>query len=124
MAAFARFISSGRHFSTENRRVKRTALMPALNEALGRYETSVFFYDGATDDEMWPVGDRHLPKPPVALGRSSTHAIEKQGLAVDRDDQPPKHGAIVGWPHEKQDQIEASLRLDVAGCFALVVRQH
>lgn len=97
--------------------------MPALNEDLGRFETSVFFYDGATDEEMWPIGDENLPKPPVALGRSTRREIETHGLAVDRDDQPPKHGAIVGWPNEKQDQIEVSIRLDEAGCFALVVRQ-
>lgn len=92
-----------------------------FNAALSRLETSVYFFDSRSLDEMWALGDARLQEAPLALGSSTAAAIGGHGLAVDRDDNPPGHGAIVDWPEAKIDYMEVALRLEKV--FVLTIRE-
>lgn len=119
MPKFARFLKKGQYSATKQR-VKRNGLEPMFNQKAERLETSVFFFCRRSLDEMWSVGDDNLAWTPSALGSSFTAEVEKHGLTVARDDDPPGHAVIVGWPEAKVDWLDVALRLEV--CFSLAIR--
>jgi hypothetical protein len=117
---FARFLKKGQ-FSATKHRVKRNGLEPMFNKEAKRLETSVFFFDSRSLDEMWHVGDDNLEWTPTALGSSFAAEMEKHALTVARDDNPPGHAVIVGWPEAKVDYLDVAVKLEK--CFSLAVRQ-
>lgn len=106
----SRYILNKSCFSSQNRRVKYSAFLPASNG-----ETSVFRITGLLDYEIWEIGHREVAqkrgKP--LLGRadiSALHVLE-EGLRMKPDNNPPRHANIIGWPEEKSGQKLIAMEL-------------
>jgi len=116
--SLARFIFSSSHFSSENKRVKHNAFMPAPDG-----KTSVFRTKGIDWTAVWEIGEE------VAKTRSQTlyaradiaaGEVSKVGLRVAPSEPPPRHCNIEGWPTEKSAQ--KLVAMDLAEAATLVVR--
>ncbi|MFC1573241.1 hypothetical protein ACFL6M_06540 [Candidatus Eisenbacteria bacterium] len=112
----ARFLTSRSHYSPGNRVVKARAFMPHDEEL------SVFCVAGLPYSDIVALGD-NLNLPPQR--RLHGHAIlgEKQvidkDLSVARDDSPPRHANIRGWPPEKHQRL--AIAQDLAAAADLFV---
>jgi hypothetical protein len=99
-----------RHYSKSH--MRPAAFMPPPDMRL-----SVFVVDGMTDSEIHAHGLIHAvrpgppPTPPRAFGKIAAEAILNQvsvpsvKLSVYRDDDPPLHAVVIGWPSEKSEQM-------------------
>lgn len=107
----ARFLTSKNHYSRAA--VKYGAFMPPPDKKL-----SVFRIDGLGEPATWKLGDDHIT---AETGRT-VHGrgdivqgeVERQGLALDHDNRPPRHANIIGWPDEKHRQKLIALELAAA----------
>ena len=103
----SRYLTSSNHFSPEKRLVKPNAFMPRANPENGQWETSVFRIYGLTDEEVWEIGESVVIVSGKTLyGRAAIRVedVEKAGLSVMPDDNPPRHANIIGWPDEKSER--------------------
>lgn len=113
-------------FALESKRLTTTGAKPKLFEPTKRFELSVFDVSGLLFEEILQLGIDVAKKqsPPRRLhgwGEIDVAAVHKAGLQIERDDDPPRHANIVGWPdevskmHEKQVllvQASHPVRLD------------
>lgn len=96
--------------------------MPPTNLRL-----SVFVVDGLAPAQIHNHGVRYAtrpgppPQPPRAFGELPVQAVVKQNLRLERDDKPPLHANVIGWPLEKSEQKLIALEL-AAAVTALHVR--
>lgn len=103
--SLGRYLTDRSYFSRVNNAVKPKAFMPPPNLRL-----SVFRIDGLTLDEIWAIGQREVidltprVKQLHGLGEIKVSECQKTGLAVDCDNNPPRHANIIGWPAEKEKQ--------------------
>lgn len=94
----SRYLFFKRWFARESRRVKPDAFVPHPY-----IELSVSCTHGLAEEAVWEIGrntaESRKDKPPL-LGRGDLAAghVRKQGLLVARDDHPPFHANILGWP--------------------------
>ena len=66
-------------------------------------ETSVFDIVGLDDPGIRAIGDavgNARGKPPKGRGEFLMEDVVEVGLRFQRDDQPPRHGNLLGWPSE------------------------
>lgn len=100
-----RFVYSRRHITAV--RVKPQAFLPRNGE------TSVFQTRGLSRDSVWDL--RHAARqdkdPKGRADFSEASLGGSAGLRFVLDDKPPRHGNILGWPVEKEAQIEIALEL-------------
>ena len=97
MAERARFLFQSNHFSKANEIVRPSAFLPRNGE------TSVFDIVDLEDADIRSVGDDvgvARGKPPKGRGEFQYDDAESVGLAFERDDIPPRHGNLVGWPDD------------------------
>ena len=70
---------------------------------------------GLEDTEVWALAEMHVePTRGRALvcGDWSPDVIEDlNGLRLHRDNDPPRHAAIVGWPLEKHAMKDLAIQL-------------
>jgi hypothetical protein len=98
----ARFCYVERYYSKSHMRF--AAFMPPPDLRL-----SMFVVDGMNDAEIhahgvtWATQPGPPPLPPKAFGKIGVEAILKQKLSVHRDNDPPRHAVVVGWPTEKSE---------------------
>ena len=119
----ARYIFSARHFSREKLRVKAEAFMPS------RGEVSVFRIDGLDEEAIWEIGnDVALKREQTLYARGDTKAndirnIQDEEIRLDivRDEPPPRHANIVGWP-ENDKPRQKVLALQIAATASLVLK--
>jgi hypothetical protein len=87
---------------------------------------SVFDIDGMSDSEIHTHGVAYAtrlgppPKRPKALGKIPLRVFLDQKLTFDRDEPPPRHGVVKGWPIEKSEQKLIAQQLAAAAsapCF-------
>lgn len=70
---------------------------------------SVFVIDGMNDSAIhahgvaWATRPGPPPMSPKAFGKIGVDAVLKQNLSVHRDNNPPLHAVVVGWPTEKSE---------------------
>jgi hypothetical protein len=81
---------------------------------------STFVTTGLEPSEIWELGDQAI------VGRSTygsadieAQAVASEGLGIERDDSPPRHANIVGWPREKDAQKEIAQSLAAAATLRL-----
>ena len=107
--------------SVLDNRVKFRGLMPAREDNC----TSVFVTDGLNKDEVWRLAQDHVEPTrgrTLARGELSPEDIASVGVQLVRDDTPPRHAAIVGWPGpEAKDAIKSKAQ-ELAPLARLVVR--
>ena len=100
----ARFLLDPKHFNAGSGRVKPRAFYPARIDN----RVSVFCIDELPEAEIWAIGTRYvaLPRARPLLGRAdlTDREISSVGdLHLDRDDRPPRHASIAGWPPAKDE---------------------
>lgn len=108
-----RYIFSSREFSKNNERVKPGAFLPYPHRKL-----SVFQILGLLSRDIWNIGhnlrsDKTLHARADFSGSDVTNISGSRELArniaLEIDNNPERHGDIIGWPEEKpaQKQIAA-----------------
>jgi hypothetical protein len=108
---FTRFILSRNHFAPAKGRVKAHALMPMRNQSRERLETSTHRIAHLTDAQIWHLGQTHVANPEQgrtikARGTGPFELVTAQQLSLDVNGEPyPRHVDVVGWPHDKDDQL-------------------
>lgn len=108
-----RFLTHKKQFSTT--RVKHGAFLPPKNLRL-----SVFFIEGLSGEQIWSLAERCVAAQIYGRAELTIAAVSEIGLKVDLDNNPPRHGNIIGWPAQKSAQKLYALKL--AEKSALVIR--
>jgi hypothetical protein len=88
---------------------------------------SIFAVDGMDNHEIhahgvkWATRQGPPPKRPKAFGKLRRVEIEKQKtLGFEREEPPPLHAVLMGWPTEKSEQkLLAAQLAEICGptCF-------
>jgi hypothetical protein len=91
----------------------------------GQWETSVCRIHSASEERIWKIANS-ARSPLLALGRAdlSVYSIQNVGLqtcpAPDLEADYPEHAVIVGWPDEKDKQMELAVQLAISASLVLV----
>ena len=98
-ASLARFAVERGHLTPSGR---RRLLRPNSS-----FELSVFYIDSLTFDEVCSLGIEVVKRRPEAsqlygLAVLDESAIYEVGLQLHRDDSPPRHANVIGWPQDRQ----------------------
>lgn len=100
-SSVTRFLFDHGHYVISTGRVKPRAFEPSIRDNT----TSVFVIDGLPDQAIWNISTLHIAplrgRDAAVRADIPSAAIEQIDLALDVDDTPPGHAAIVGWPPEK-----------------------
>jgi hypothetical protein len=113
-----RFLTSSSHFAKTRSLVKSAAFLPASDGTV-----SVFAIDGLPDSATWEIGDRVVAAPSgrKVKGRADFESgVVHQPLAIEVDNDPPRHRAITGWPSEESERQQ--LALELANAARLILR--
>ncbi len=115
----AKFIVSSSHFSRSYRRVKPAAFIPPSGKG-----SSVFRISELALGEVRSIGQavaaqRQPPRTLYGHGQLQSEAVAAVGLKVMAEEPPPRHADILGWPEEKDLQLE--LAQSLAGVSNLVL---
>ncbi len=106
----ARFLTTRRHYSSAQQRVKHSAFLPNRDGA-----TSVFRVGGLSDEDVRAIANQHIIPGPGrkvhGCGFIEQERVVRTGLALDMDDTPPRHANIVGWPTDKGKQKLQAMEL-------------
>lgn len=116
-ATLARYILERSRISAGT--VNHRAFMPPQD-----LELSTFNIDRLSVDEIWSIGDRvgaEQASGKTVLGRADLLAksVYDVDLRPVRDDRPPRHVVIVGWPEKAHHKAKAQL---LAAASKLVLR--
>lgn len=111
----ARFLRHRNHFSREENRVTERAFLPGRDGA-----TSVFCVEGLTESGMWTLAESNNISNFHGAGIVNGSDVREAGLLLARDDDPPRHASIVGWPTEKD--ARKSMAQDLASRASLRLR--
>lgn len=112
MENLSRFIKSKSLYSELNNRVKSAAFLPLMNNDRDRYETSVFFIDNLSDEEIWYLGNKHIREKQIkARADFTTPDVVSSELNIDFNNDPERHADIIGWSDFKPKQKEQALKL-------------
>jgi hypothetical protein len=106
----ARYLFSHTHYSREKNIVKPTAFLPAPNSDM----LSVFRTSDLSNDEIWAIGNSvGQPSQRTLHGRADIVSlqVQKQGLVIDPNNNPPRHANITGWPSEKPKRLSIAQEL-------------
>lgn len=104
----ARFLFSQKHFKQTQSRATPDAFMPPKDLQL-----SVSLISGLLANAVWDLGKGVLAQHPQPhlYGRADINvaAVHAQKLKAFRDDDPPRHVNVVGWPSysEGKDVIKS-----------------
>jgi len=82
----------------------------------GQWETSVCRISATPEKRIWEIAHR-ARSPRLALARAdlTANSVDSTGLRInpapDLDADYPEHAVIVGWPDEKDKQMELAIQL-------------
>ena len=98
----ARFLKHSNRFAAVAKNVRTSAFMPH------HMELSVFGIDYLSEEQIWNLGAENLSlniNQPIK-GRDEILAefVNKNGLQLVKDNNPPRHANIIGWPQAKHEQ--------------------
>jgi hypothetical protein len=123
---FTRFILTRSHFARDTGRLKPPALLPFLNKAKSRWETSTHRVAGLTAPQIWQLGYSHVEnvqegRTIKARGTGPFALVTIQALSLDVNGAPyPRHVDIIGWSSTDKDlrlmkatEIADKLQLDL-----------
>src|SRR5258706_7289376 len=99
----ARFCYDSSHFSAVQNRVKKGAFMPAPDLSL-----SVFIMSGtvAMMHEHGAKWAMRAGNPPKAFAEIAVQSVLDQKLSIHRDDHPPLHANVNGWPPHTEKSLQ------------------
>lgn len=107
-------ISKSQRWKEGGFRLKPAAFLPRRNPE-GRWELSVFKINDLTDREIWDLAREHvLPRGRSLHGRgdlTDTAVRATKVLHIEFDNSPPRHGNILSWPDEIDDQLALAQEL-------------
>ncbi len=93
----ARFLLQKSHFKRTENRATPEAFMPPPDLKLSVYQIT-----NISDIEIWTLGQNVLQQHPQPrlYGKADVHvrAVHRQKLKAVRDDDPPRHVNVTGWP--------------------------
>ena len=115
----AKFILSSSHFSRVHRRVKSAAFIPPPAKG-----SSVFRVSELTTEEVQRIGQsvasaRQPPRTLYGHAELTAESVFETGLTLSAAEPPPRHADILGWPEEKDIQLEFAQLLAEASILAL-----
>ena len=95
----ARFLTSSSQYNTKG--VKHVAFLPSPQDR----STSVFRHSGKPKSQLWQIGMDHAVGERTLYGAALVTAkqVRLAHLALEADEPPPRHAAIVGWPTVESD---------------------
>jgi hypothetical protein len=85
---------------------------------------SVFSTDNLEQRQVWGIGQSIATERNQNLharGDIMTKAVIDQGLQVVRDEPPPRHRNIVGWPPATQKEDQKLIALELVAVAKLVL---
>ena len=90
----ARFLTSSRQFNATM--VKPSAFLPNPKDGA----TSVFRHGSEPREDLWRIGQVHLPKVRRIYGGAIVKAQQVRAASLDvaGEEPPPRHANIIGWP--------------------------
>jgi len=102
----AKFVLSDRHFSRAPQRVKAAAFIPPPGKG-----SSVFRVSELLAEDVRGIGEtvaaaRQPPRTLYGHAQIEAASVFATGLSVVAGEPPPRHGDILGWPEEKDLQLE------------------
>jgi hypothetical protein len=114
---FTRFIFSRSDFNAQKSVIRHRVFMPRPDGAV-----SVFDTDKLNERQVWDVGtnvanDRNQSlhaRADITNGRIVVH-----GLRVIRDEPPPRHRNIIGWPPAEQKEDQKLIAMELAAAAML-----
>lgn len=95
MGDLARFLFHRRQYAPSKLVVKPGAFLPRNGK------TSVFEVAGLPESDIRGIGKEvgsARGREPRGRGELTHGDVEDAGLMFERDDKPPRHGNLVGWP--------------------------
>ena len=95
MGEIGRFLFHRRHYAPSKQTVKPGAFLPSNGQ------TSVFEISGLREPDIRGLGTEVGSARGIAprgRGELTYRDVENVGLLFERDDTPPRHGNLVGWP--------------------------
>lgn len=114
----SRYLTSSKHYSSKNEKVKTAAFLPK-DRIL-----SVFGIRGLNDEDIWHIGEKYVTQP---IGRNlhgraefTPRLLKNHHLVLDIDNNPDGHANIIDWPPEKDAQ--KSIALDLAESATLILK--
>lgn len=113
MGEIARFLFHRSDFAPAKKVVKPGAFLPRNGQ------TSVFDIVGLAESGIREIGESvgsHRGINPRGRGEITHVNVEDAGLRFERDDTPPRHGNLIGWPSEGKRK---DLNKDVARRLAM-----
>lgn len=93
--------------------------MPIEDPKTSVLQTSVFRTSGLLDSEIWKIADKYTTRNFKGRADVSVTGVESVNLMVERDDCPPRHANIIGWPKERDSQIAIARELAKLASLAL-----
>lgn len=115
----ARHAVEKNHFRPSDNTVKKKAFQPAKNGTV-----STFVVTGMEHAQIEHLGNKHvaIPRNKTLYGWSLIKAsiVRELGLCADRNDEPPGHANILGWPEAEEDIMELQLKLASRAIFVPV----
>jgi len=105
-----RFLTTKKHLNAEERSVRHHAFLPRPSSL----EVSVFQTRGLSETRIWTLAEKNI-RVRKLFGRADITVVHVQdvGLRVDPDHHPSRHANIIGWPTEKDHQIELAIVLAI-----------
>lgn len=105
----ARFLTSKSHFAPTKGRVKSAAFLPGPDGTV-----SLYAIQGLSELSAWEIGDRLVGSPGGRRIRARADLVSSEVLAplrVIRDNDPPRHRSLAGWPPDPSEQLLLALHL-------------
>ena len=109
----ARFLRHSNQFAAVAKNVRTSAFLPHPSNL----DLSVFGINHLSAIQIWTLSVKYLSsaKDKPIKGRADIFAedVNNIGLRLSRDNNPPRHANIIGWPETKHEQklIAAKLAL-------------
>ena len=76
-----------------------------------------------TEAQIWELGEVHFAamtgKPLLARGDILTSAVRSEELRIVRDQPPPRHAIIIGWPEDKDARMDVQNVLAAAATLVM-----
>lgn len=91
----------------------------------GKWETSVCRTLSVSEQRIWEIAHK-AREPRLALARAELNVSSVHGVGLRTESAPdlakdyPEHAVIIGWPDEKEKQMEFAIQLVAASKLILV----
>lgn len=117
--ALAKYILSSSHFSRVHGRVKPAAFIPPPGKGSSVFRISQLLMEHVKAIGRSVAAARQPPRTLYGHAEVAAEAVFRTGLKVSAAEPPPWHADILGWPEEKDIQLELAQSLAEVAALAL-----